>query len=225
MHDTLAVDLIDRPRDAHPEVRANAQVRLLLATRVEPVALDPRGERDALEVLERQHDAALIGEGLLGGEHALAAPEAAEDLGLPARALGDAVTLGLRRERRGAVDAQHALGARERVLAEQLGERVVVVERLDDLVFANAAHGARAALDARAQLQQLALSARRRCERAAAAQARDEARVLERGEDGLARVDTVVARGTAHAHVGRRREEDQAFGPDLARLVARALQV
>src|SRR5690606_16236904 len=121
----------------------------------------------------------LVREGLLGGEHALAAPEAPEHLRLPARALGDAVTLDLRGEWRGAVDAQHALRARERVPPEQLGEGVVVVEGLDDLVLADATHGARAALaggrlHAREQLEQLALSAGRRRERAAAAEALHE---------------------------------------------------
>jgi hypothetical protein len=225
MHHTLAMHLLDRLRDAHPEVGADTEVGLLLAAPVDAVALDPGGERDALEVLERQHDAALVGEGLLGAEHAVAAAQATKDLRLPAGTLGDAVPLDLRSQRRGAVDAEHALGARERVLPEQLGEGVVVVEGLDDLVLAYAAHRARALLHASEELEQLALGDGRRRERTPTAHALDEPFVLERGEDGLLRVDAIVARWAAHADVGGGREEDEPLGPHLARLVARVLQV
>jgi hypothetical protein len=115
MHHALAVHLVEGLRDAHPQVGADAKVGLLLAACVWSVALDPGGQRDALEVLERQYDAGLVGERRVGGEHAFAATQAPEDLSLPPGALGDAVALRSRGERGHAVDAQEALGARERV--------------------------------------------------------------------------------------------------------------
>ena len=87
MHDALPVRFVERLRDAHPEVGARPQVCLLLAASVGTVSLDPGGERDALEVLERQHDAGLVGERRIGAEDALASTEATEDLRLPAGAL------------------------------------------------------------------------------------------------------------------------------------------
>ena len=225
MHDALPVRLVERLRDAHPEVGAHTQVGLLFAASVGTVAFHPRGERDALEVLERQHDACLVRERRIGTEHAFAAAQPTEDLRLPAGALRHAVALCAGGEWGDAVDAQHPLGRRETVLAEQLGERVLMIERLDDLVLADATDGLRATLRTRKELEQLALRERRRSPRAALAQALDERRVLEGREDGLPRVNAVVAGGSTDADVCRGREKDEPLGPDLAGLIARVLEV
>lgn len=105
--------------------------------------------------------------------------EEAERAGLVEQALGEEPVLGLLgkawlEQRRGAVNAQHALGAAERALPEQLGEGVVVIEGLDDLELPDAALGARALLHAGEELEQLALGDRRGRERAPTAHAVDE---------------------------------------------------
>ena len=96
MHDALPVRFVERLRDTHPEVSSTPKVCLLFAASVGTVTLDPGGESDALEVLERQHDAGLVGERRIGAEDALASPKPTEDLCLPARALHHTIALGVR---------------------------------------------------------------------------------------------------------------------------------
>ena len=225
VHHALAMGLVERGGETDPEVSSRHQVGLLAALRPGTVLVDPGGEGDAAEVFERQDDARLVGERRVRAEDPLAATEAPQDLGLPARALGDAVALRVGCEWRDAVDPQDALGVRKAVLAEQLGERLVVCQRVDDLVLAHATNWARSLLDAGQQPKKVVLGGRGTCRRETPAEALDKRGVLNGGEDVLPRVDAIVRTRAADSTVGGRGKEHEALNPGLARLVAFALEL
>ena len=225
VHHALLVGLVERVGEAHPQVGAGDEVGGLRAAGGGAVAVEPGGQRDAAEVLQRQHDAGFVGEGRVGAEDARAAAEAAEHLGLPAGALDHALALGVGRQRRHAVDAQQAQVARERVLAEQLGEGLLLVERLHHLVLAHPAHGPRAALGGLQHAEQVVLGGGGGRERAAAAQPLGEGLVLQRRQHRLAGVHPPLARWSLHPHLVGGGEEDEVLHPHLPGGEALALEL
>src|ERR1035438_2319546 len=109
MHDALSMNLLDGSRNPHPQVGPCAQVRPLLAARVGPIPLDPSCESNALKMLERKNNPCFVGEWRIGGENAFSTAKSTKYLSLPSCSLSNAVTLGIRRKRRDAIDPEYAL--------------------------------------------------------------------------------------------------------------------
>jgi len=226
MHDALLVRGPHRVDQLEPEADAGLQVLQVLAPRQDlPVSLQPGRQGDAGEVLEGQHDARFVLEGGIGPQDVGAAPEAPEHLGFPAGTGLDALLLRLVRQGRQVVDAQHPHAPVQPVLAEHLRVALAVLQRLLEVVLADAVHRLRAVAVALEQPQHLALDRERDAAgQLPAAEALDQRLVLECGQDGLAGVHPAGAGRAPHVHVRRRGEEDEALDPDPGGLEVLPLQ-
>jgi len=118
VNDPLLVRIADRLGDFQPDPDAALEVgEVLLLRQLRPVPLDPGGQRQALEVLQRQDDAGLVREGGIGMQDEARAAKAFQGLGLPVGPAADVVTLGVPSQVGETIDPQDPLAAGQGVAA------------------------------------------------------------------------------------------------------------